>query len=192
MRSKDYFSNYLGLKDRYDEYFQAGLLVIDLERYSNLNIHTIAREELAKNVFWFVDQDLLNKYFLGDVKFLDTSWNCLNTIMNSKNLVGSFWASKIAEDFENPKIVHYAGYEAKPWINTNVAWSEVYWYFLRKTFWYESVFDFRVNNKKKDSLRFGVDFAGYAYELIRRIWVVMPYYVKYILMPFKSVLGKRR
>ena len=46
---------------------------------------------------------------------------------------------KILEDLQRPKMVHFAGRDAKPWNNPNATLSLIYWKFLRQTFWYEIV-----------------------------------------------------
>ena len=186
MPAKEYLMQYLEMGGGYDQYFQAGLLLVDVRQYAKFNISEKSRKDLSERVYWLVDQDLLNKYFLGKVKFLDTSWNCLNIIKDCKDVLGSMWLSKVVEDFQNPKIVHYAGYNAKPWNKPSAPWSDVYWFYLRKTFWYEAVIGRAKNSSgvlvAEDLLRERV------FSFMRRVWLKLPYTFKYILMPIKRVI----
>ena len=159
--SRIYLKNYVGLGDRYDEYFQAGLIIFDLDEYRRIDISKNAIDELLEKKYWFLDQDILNKYLLGRVKFIDTSWNCVNV---SADIVGGLskeWATKVSEDLKHPKIVHYAGFEAKPWNNPSVPWADVYWFYLRKTFWYESVVHRFTRQVTVNGTAIGSAFYGY-------------------------------
>lgn len=135
-----YLSEYVGLQGRGDEYFQAGVILFDLEAFRAANISDAAIKDLSSRRYWFLDQDILNKYLIGKVKMLDTSWNCVNSIRDIFPHLNAEWRAKVLEDLKDPKIVHYAGYEAKPWNNRNAPLSFFYWFFLRKTFWYEAIF----------------------------------------------------
>ena len=166
----DYLQNYLKLGQRTDDYFQAGIIVFDLERYRNLKISGAALNELKNKKYWFLDQDVLNKYLVGHVKFLDTSWNCVNMTMDVLGGLNAEWAAKAAEDFNAPKVVHYAGFEAKPWNNPRAPWSEIYWHYLRRTYWYEIV-----------ALRFPptsdtghLIHKGPSYRFMRAVWRSLP------------------
>lgn len=139
--SSVYLKEYVGLSHEYDDYFQAGVILFDLEAYRRLNIADMAINELKNKVYWFLDQDVLNKFLVGNVKFIDTSWNFSNTIINSLlNFLDSNWRAKVIEDSLSPKIIHYAGFEAKPWNNPDADYGNVYWSFSRKTFWHDEVY----------------------------------------------------
>ena len=188
LQAKIYLEKHLKMGDSYDQYFQAGLLVIDMEKYAKSNVSDKSRKELNERVYWLVDQDILNKYFLGKVKFLDSSWNCLNLILNCKNTIDSMWASKIKEDFENPKIIHYAGFEAKPWNNRNAPWADVYWYYLRKTFWYEKI---RLCLETNTTESFNYSAMKNIILLARKAWLVLPLEVRRVAAPLKNAFIKR-
>lgn len=187
LTAKEYLRDYLKMGDAYDNYFQAGLLVIDIDKYIKVNELRALREDLMESNYWFLDQDLLNKYFLGRVRFLDTAWNCLNSLAESNNLLGVEWRAKIAEDLINPKIIHYAGYHAKPWNQRDAHWAEAYWFHLRKTYWYESVIF------HKNELTFGANKSNINKKLksgLRVIWRALPSKIKKFLMPLKLYLTK--
>nr|WP_249196288.1 DUF4422 domain-containing protein [Gluconobacter kondonii] len=134
-----YLREYLDMGDYYDNYFQAGVILFDLDAFRNSNVASSSIRDLSRKCYWFLDQDILNKYLKNRVKIIDTSWNCVNSIREILPYLSLDWKSKALEDLNNPKIVHYAGFEAKPWNNHNAPLSFFYWFFLRKTFWYETV-----------------------------------------------------
>ncbi|MCA8487525.1 DUF4422 domain-containing protein [Burkholderia multivorans] len=142
-RAGDYLRDWLGMGERGDDYFQAGLIVIDLHRFREMNIREKAYQDLISKRYWFLDQDVLNRHLLGQVKFLDLSWNVVNVSMDVISGLTTNLATKVREVFAAPKMVHYAGFEAKPWNNAAAPLSHFYWFYLRKTFWYEAVVERR-------------------------------------------------
>ncbi|MCO8612953.1 glycosyltransferase family 8 protein [Burkholderia multivorans] len=142
-RAGEYLKNWLGMGERVSDYFQAGLIVIDLRRFREMNIRDKAYDDLISKRYWFLDQDVLNRHLLGDVKFLDLSWNVVNVSMDVISGLTTDLAAKVKEVFAAPKMVHYAGFEAKPWNNAAAPLAHFYWYYLRKTFWYEAVIERR-------------------------------------------------
>lgn len=174
MPAADYLSTYVGLGSAIDDYFQAGVIVFDLAHYRQLNVANRALDDLKSKRYWFLDQDILNKYLVGQVKFLDTSWNCVNMIMDILPGLNAEWAAKAKQDFAAPKIIHYAGFEAKPWNNHKAPWAEVYWYYLRKTYWYESVaLKFPPTSDEGKLIN-----KGKAYVMLRSLWRSLPNSVK--------------
>lgn len=170
----EYLEKYVGLGRDVDKYFQAGIIVFDLERYRLLGISEPALEDLKSKKYWFLDQDILNKYLIGNVKLIDTSWNCVNMTMQILTGLSAEWASKAKEDFMAPNVIHYAGYEAKPWNNAGAPWAEVYWNYLRRTYWYEVVaLKFPIS---KDT---PADFhKGFGYRIMRAVWRCSPNIIK--------------
>jgi lipopolysaccharide biosynthesis glycosyltransferase len=174
MPAGEYLEKYVGLGDGVDQYFQAGIIVFDLERYRLLGISGSALKDLRSKKYWFLDQDILNKYLIGNVKLLDTSWNCVNMTMNILSGLNSEWAAKAQEDFMAPKVIHYAGYEAKPWNNSSAPWAEVYWSYLRCTYWYEVVaLKFPASRDVPPNFH-----KGFGYRAIRAVWRSCPHKIK--------------
>ncbi|MBS1066926.1 hypothetical protein JK164_13495 [Gluconobacter kondonii] len=174
MPARQYLSEYLKLKNNGDNYFQAGVILFDLEAFRASNITDTAIKDLRNRCYWFLDQDILNKYLENRVKMIDTSWNCVNSINEIFPHLSANWRAKAVEDLNNPKIVHYAGYEAKPWNNHNAPLSFFYWFFLRKTFWYETIFH------KNSSSRYIT--SSFHHNLLRRTlthgWRIMPHIMR--------------
>lgn len=119
-----------------DGYFQAGVMLFDLERLKELDLEARAERDLASEVYWFVDQDVLNKHLAGRVKYLDTAWNCVSVADTLLSQIGDAnWVEKIKEDIAAPKLIHYAGHEAKPWNNRAASMAGPYWHYALRTFW---------------------------------------------------------
>ncbi len=172
-----YLKHYLGLGTEVDNYFQAGVIVFDLDKLRTLDIEELACRNLSERTYWFLDQDILNIHLQGQVKFIDTAWNCVNV---SANIIGGLnkeWACKVKEDLAEPKIIHYAGFEAKPWNNSNAPLGFAYWYFLRKTFWYEEVTKkFQITNSVDHGLK-----RSRFYRLLRHLWRKCPTFIRQFL-----------
>lgn len=169
----EYVRNYVGLGDHANDYFQAGLILFDLKKYRESGIAKSAIQDLLKKKYWFLDQDILNKYLQGQVKLIDSTWNCVNLAQDVSRGLNAEGVLKIREDLANPKIIHYAGFEAKPWNNPNAPWAHAYWYYLRKTFWYEEVFSNVKKSINTQQMNNGMD-AGlkrsFLYKIIRTVW----------------------
>lgn len=139
LTAKEYLQDYLGLKDKWDKYFQAGVILFDLKKLRELNLSSVMIKALTDKRYWFLDQDVLNKYFLSDVKYLEPNWNTVNSEDSVLKGLNEIQKKEFESMLENPRIIHYAGYDTKPWNNFNAKLGEYYFYYLRKTYWYEQV-----------------------------------------------------
>lgn len=95
-------------------YFNAGVLLIDLERYRQIdivaNLLELVPEDQIQQLYY--DQDIINVVFADDVLELDARWNLQNP--------------EPAHEAFNPLIVHYSG-STKPWsLRPNVAYASTY------------------------------------------------------------------
>lgn len=108
------------------QYFNAGVLLIDIDRWHDLSVTETAFEALRKNPERWqgaLDQDLLNMLFQGRVLWLDSKYNTMR--------------SDIRHTERDSVIVHYAG--AKPWwawyINSRSIYDAEYSQLLRTSAW---------------------------------------------------------
>lgn len=62
LKSKDYLQNYVGLRD-WDRYFQAGVILFNLDKMRKMDLSDVMIKALLDKRYWFLDQDILNKYF---------------------------------------------------------------------------------------------------------------------------------
>lgn len=83
------------------QYFNAGMLLINLNELRNYDLLQRAAEYYTENKDKIVshDQDILNGLWDTKIKFLDQKYN-----------VPSF-----VKKFKNPSIIHYTGFVKKPW-----------------------------------------------------------------------------
>lgn len=88
-------------------YFNSGVLFIDIEKWNNCEIASKTLTLLAKEPkkYRYPDQDVLNVVLAGKIKYLDKTWNRINT-------------RDMAE--ENITFLHFAAHP-KPW---SVAWEK--------------------------------------------------------------------
>lgn len=133
-----YLKNYLGLQ--YPEnYFQAGILVFNLPAIADDFTDRVGAHLSSNRPLWFLDQDLLNVLFEGNVCFLDSRWN----VFHGNGNVETFYERLPAKDRNDyhaarraPYVVHYAG-EKKPWLVPAIDFAELFWSALRQTPFYE-------------------------------------------------------
>jgi len=121
-------------------YFQAGVLLLNTKEmklaYSLEQWLTFASKH-----YRYMDQDVLNRYCQGRVKYLDMAWNliidCDNyrvpvIIRNAKASVNR----QYHEARKHPYIVHFAGFQ-KPWKQRGVDFESEFWKYARMTPFYE-------------------------------------------------------
>ncbi|MGN0961602.1 MAG: glycosyltransferase, partial [Christensenellales bacterium] len=90
----------------------------------------------------FLDQDVLNHFCQNRVKLIDMSWDAM---MNNAGISLDI-AIKAPESIyneylkarENPKIIHYAGWE-KPWNIPSLDMAEYFWKYARLSPYYEDI-----------------------------------------------------
>lgn len=136
-----YVHEYLELKEKADRYFQSGVMLFNLDGLRDASIESHAREDLLRRKYWFPDQDVLNRHLQGRVLDLDMSWNTMTFLPSLYKHIDDEWVFKIKAAFLEPQIIHYAGADEKPWNTVNAPLAHYYWFFLRRTFWYEAVIE---------------------------------------------------
>ena len=111
-------------------YFQAGVLLMNLERMRET--HTVHEwlEIAQRPGFIYNDQDILNMECEGSVTYLPYEWNVMHNCGGRVHGVFDFAPAnmfhKYMESRKSPKIVHYAGYD-KPWKNPWCDFAPLYW-----------------------------------------------------------------
>lgn len=134
----DYMAE-LGVKNIYD-YFQAGVLLIDLKKMSEDGLCDKMVEYAFTHDCKLVDQDVLNVFCQGRVKFIDNRWN-VDVNAAALKIVpyapAAMWKQYV-ENRKNAYIYHFAGGD-KPWKNPSLDKAEIFWDAARKTSWYEII-----------------------------------------------------
>ena len=131
----EYVNKQLHMRDAYG-YFQAGVLVMNLDRMRK--IHTVHEwlEIASKPGYIYNDQDILNVECEGSVTYLDYSWNVMHNCAGRVNGVFDFASANAYKAYmasrKAPKIVHYAGFD-KPWKNPWCDFAPLYWNYAQET-----------------------------------------------------------
>lgn len=170
MTAKQYVHDVIGIKDKAHQYFQAGVLVFDLNKFREIGESINFIGDLVADRYWFLDQDVLNKHFHWRYKELDSAWNCVNTSQEISCDLDPAWKEKSILDFSNPKIIHFAGGEEKPWNNISTPLGNVYWNYRKRTYWHDSIRDEAHHPSRNQAPRS----IGNIYLIARYIWRNLP------------------
>jgi lipopolysaccharide biosynthesis glycosyltransferase len=129
-RTDAYIRDHVGLKD-VDRYFNAGVLLIDLARFSASGAAHRALDFLARkgDSSIFNDQDALNFALEDDFEVLDPRWNFIPDFaaLAEDGPVGPELERVLRTCRDDPWIVHFAG--LKPWetMEKPGRWDFVFW-----------------------------------------------------------------
>lgn len=141
-QKKNYMDTILKIDKPY-EYFQAGVILFNLqEMRKTLNVDELL--EFSASYNWeLLDQDVLNFIAQGKTKFVDMAWNVMYdwrrirlTKIVSLAPINLYLA--YVEARKNPKIIHYAGPE-KPWQDPECDYAAEYWRAARRSAFYEII-----------------------------------------------------
>ncbi len=155
---KDYFDNVIKIKDP-KRYFQAGVMVIDVEKMIANNDQEHLVEKALSFSHLLVDQDVLNSYYNGDVTLIDQVWDFewhfsfmdFQKIRDSLNDNALF--AKLLQAMASFKIIHYDGI-LKPWKNTEYSLADIWWDYAKTSPFYDEILkkleDYNANLQKID------------------------------------------
>lgn len=106
-----------------DPYFNAGVMLIDMAQYRQMNFSAeLARLPAEELALFYYDQDMINFCFRGRILELDTRWNLQN--------------AEPAHEVLNPAIVHYSA-NPKPWFFwSRVAFKRTYRHLMTNRHYY--------------------------------------------------------
>lgn len=124
----------LGFDDS-DQYFNAGLLLIDLKQWRSRGLDKKAMDMAHGHDFKNHDQDILNVLFQKSWKVLNSKWNCMPAVygFNGRLFRRRREFSDIVSARKNPGILHFAG-RYKPWeYPERKGFSDSYYKNLNKT-----------------------------------------------------------
>lgn len=132
--------NYVRLQyDRKYSYFNAGVLLINLERLRANGFELRAKTYLKEHVgeLEFYDQDLLNALLHDDRRFVALRWNVQDGFLRRRR-TGRMSAEGVAaleHELRTPVIIHYTG-SKKPWhYKSQHPWKHLYFRYLDMTQW---------------------------------------------------------
>lgn len=155
-KRKNYIDNVLKLKQPFD-YFQAGVILFNLKEMRKSFSPQEALKFAASKQWEYLDQDVLNYFAQGKVKYLDLSWNVLYDweFVRIKNVISKAPLDAYLaymESRKNPKIIHYGG-TIKPWQRPDADFADSYWRVAKTSVFYELILSrmavWSVNNASK-------------------------------------------
>ncbi len=115
-RVDEYIRDFLGLKAP-EKYFNAGVLVIDIDRFSDAGVLDRAAHFISRKGRGAIlnDQDALNVALQGEVDLIDPRWNYMPQFAGMVERLGATAdaMSVLRQCSDDPWIIHYAG--EKPW-----------------------------------------------------------------------------
>lgn len=129
---KEYAKEILELDSPYD-YFQAGVLVIDLDELRKITTSKKMIQLAVSKSFRCHDQDVLNIICKNKIRYLSQRWNTLmdwREVGRCRMDILKMAPRKLFEEYsearKKPCIVHFAGYQ-KPWDVADCDFSEYFW-----------------------------------------------------------------
>lgn len=133
---RSYMEQTLGIQ-RCDDYYIAGLLVMNLRAFRQ-EFSMEQMLELALSRKWEChDQDILNSLTQGRTKLLDARWNVLQDYgkhhLLPKELYQEWYFS-----LRNPHVIHYGG-GMKPWRFPRVPRADCFWRYAKMSPFYEEI-----------------------------------------------------
>ena len=138
---KYYMKNDLGIEDE-TLYFNSGVLLFNIEAIEPTSYRCTIKKDLKTEKLLFPDQDLLNKIFQNDVKFISKEWNyCCGEFIYNKyflDMIDDKHRDEILKAKATPKIIHYTS-TYKPWNSTLKDHFNRFWHSARKSPFYEEL-----------------------------------------------------
>ncbi len=118
-------------------YFQAGVLLLNLEEFRK-RCSTSAMIELAASRHWhWLDQDVLNHLAHGEYRRIAANWNVLADWkgLRRTHIIGCA-PEEVRAEYEaarlDPYIVHYAGPDDRPWLYPDCDFGVLFWDFASR------------------------------------------------------------
>ncbi len=134
---RDYAENRLAL-DSADDYFNAGILLMNLSLLRKNDFEAVFIELLTKIKFTVAqDQDYLNVICKNRVKYIGYEWNNMPLPRSSLK--------------EGVKLVHY-NLDMKPWHTDGIIYGELFFEYAKKCSYYEEILDIHRNYSKEEAL----------------------------------------
>ncbi len=121
------------LKMPVEQYFNAGMLLMDLETLRKENAEDTMRETLKRrgDDIHYADQDLLNICFWERTRMLGQRWNIINSVYRNLPVTGMYSVEEVKEALASPGIVHFTGHH-KPWLfwkTVHHPYAERFWHY---------------------------------------------------------------
>lgn len=121
------------------EWFNAGVLLIDMERFQAEGCLEQCKELMSRQVFDVVDQDVLRIVGYGKTLYLPYEWNVMwHHLQSDINGLKEYNREIYLEVVRHPEIVHYTS-GLKPWNRPKGALAHYFWKYARQSDFYEEI-----------------------------------------------------
>ena len=169
-RDADYISQYyqdemmqvythdvIGL-EKVVNYMQAGVMAFNLQQFrEKYDLQALLDFALSKN-FKYMDQDILNAFFKGDIHYVSMDWNVMmDAFQMRKDNICKYAPAHIVDQYlqarKHPRIIHYAGGD-KPWFNPTADYADEFWVVARGTIVYERIIKAMVEQRVQEAAAF--------------------------------------
>lgn len=134
---REYTDNVLKIKP--SEYHNTGVMLIDVEKYNKLDSFSKLLSLVKNNRFLYQEQDALNMVFKDDVVDLAQEWNYVIFKSHSSGYP------------ENAKLCHFPS-APKPWTFPARPLGYIWWYYARRSPFYEEILETFLVNRIKASI----------------------------------------
>lgn len=157
------YCNRIGL-DNIDQYINAGVILFNLYQIRKYKI-TNKFILLSKNNLPS-DQDIINIACFNNIKHLPFKYNAMSKYFSSNpeyisNAIRIYGKKEYNKTKLKPLIIHYAG-EEKPWLKKHIYKSSRFWFYLKKTGYYNKV---KLNYIKKIIVSYFLIFINFFLNL---------------------------
>lgn len=135
-----YSTNELNLSNPY-KYFNTGVMLINLKYFRDNNISQTLLAMANEKLYRILEQDILNKYFKENIKYIDDKWNF--PTMNSNyslfmNNLKAEYKDRYRDASNFPYIIHWAGRD-KAWLSPEIDKACIWWSYARQSPFYETI-----------------------------------------------------
>ncbi len=144
-----YITNGLGF-GRVSDYFNAGVLLMNLKEMRNQKFEETFIDLLAKYKFIVQDQDYLNIICKGQVHYISGMWDKMPCVQDV--------------DVNKIHLVHY-NLIWKPW-HAEIPYSEEFWYYVDKTEFKDQIHNIRDNYSVEKYKQDIVNFEGFMDKIV--------------------------
>ena len=133
---------HLGLDDAIYQYFNAGVMLLNLAQLREAGAEAAWLTTAESNAFDNMEQDVLNLHCKGHVHHIDTAWNVPHSVGILKKhqwkIPAMCYKKWLTADRAEPKLIHYTSSD-KPWENPAADMAHHWWHYARQTPFYEEI-----------------------------------------------------
>lgn len=179
---KEYCSKILKLDDIY-KYFNTGVMLIDIPKFTEMNIEQVCFDILFGEKMRILEQDALNKALKNNIKFLDSKWNfeALQKQMYDWGFLEAMQPhikQAYLADRKTHYILHFAS-ARKPWFYPNEELADRWWHYAKKTSFYEEIIYAMTEHQINESRKILIDIRDYKINVLKYLkYKIKGYFTK--------------